>query len=165
MDQYKRIRGTVAHNSGPAYGAENYEIFAGRRLWDRKVPLVGAACAPLGQLREKALGLSYEGTFAVPKCHGIDRARATTFFADVAAADVRSERWMRQYLLDNPCCDWAVDFQFWLLGKDSWVAAGRFGQTELFEWDIGLARALELMAELPAGSRTMLVLHPEYFRA
>ena len=158
------VRGTVAHNSGPVYGAENYEIFSKRRLWDRSVTIGEQRIVPLGRISERALGLSYEGTFAVPKRDGLDREAATAFFDDRSSADIRSERWMRRYLLDNPCCDWTVDYQFWLLGKDSWVAAGRFGGASLFEWNIGLERALYLVSALPTGSRTLVVLHPEYVR-
>jgi hypothetical protein len=159
------VRGTVAHNSGPAYGAENYEVFAGRRLWDRKVAIGAQRDVPLGKMSERTLGLSYEGTFAIPKRANLDIGAAASFFQDRVSADIRSEKWMRRYLLDNPCCDWAVDSQFWLLGKDSWVAAGRFGETTLFEWDIGLERVLDLLSSLPDASRTLVVIHPEYIRA
>jgi hypothetical protein len=119
----------------------------------------------LGRISERALGLAYEGTFAIPKRDRFEAEAATAFFHDRASADIRSEKWMRRYLLDNPCCDWAVDFQFWLLGKDNWVAAGRFGGTTLFEWNVGLERVLELLSALPRGSRTLLIIHPEYVRA
>ncbi len=158
------VHGTVAHNSGPAYGAENYEVFAERKLWDRKVSIGPQRDVPLGRLSERALGLTYEGTFARPKVAGVDADAAAAFFGDKASADIRSEPWMRRYLLNNPCCDWDANFQFWLLGKDSWVAAGRFQNTSLFEWNIQLERVLELLKTLPIGSRSVVVLHPEYVR-
>jgi hypothetical protein len=159
------VRGTVAHNSGPVYGAENYEIFSGRRLWQREVRFGRGYTLPLGRLQESHLGLTYEGTFAVPKRGALEPRAAGAFFADRAAADVRSESWMKRYLLDNPACDWATDYQFWLLGKDQWAAAGGRGADRLFEWNIGLARTLELVGALPKGSRVLIVVHPEYVRA
>ncbi|OGA21478.1 MAG: hypothetical protein A3I02_01455 [Betaproteobacteria bacterium RIFCSPLOWO2_02_FULL_67_26] len=158
-----RVRGTVAHNSGPTYGAENFEIFSGRTLWARQLTDRRGRALPLDNLAEAKLGLAYEGTFAKRK-HRFDRDAAERFFADREAASVRSEAWMRRYLLDNPALDWAIDYQFWLVGKDSWVAAGRFADEELFEWQVDLDRVRQLVLRLPAGSRTVFVVHPEYVR-
>lgn len=155
------IRGSVAHNSGPVYGAENYEIFAGRVLWKRKVKSGSGIAFPLGSVQEKELGLEYEGTFAVPK-NDPDTHAAAAFFADLGAADCRSEEWMRKYLVDNPACDWAVDIQCWLLGKDMWVVAGKYDGTKVFEWNIGLEKLLQMLRAMPLGLRIMMVVHPEY---
>jgi hypothetical protein len=158
-----RVRGTVAHNSGPVYRAENFEIFSGRALWNRPLEDRHGRPLPLGGLVESDLGLAYEGTFATRKSR-FDRGAAERFFNDKEAATVRSEAWMRSYLLENPALDWAIDCQFWLVGKDSWVAAGRFANETLFEWQVGLDRVGQLVARLPAGSRTVFVVHPEYVR-
>lgn len=157
------IRGTVAHNSGPVFGAENYEVFAGRVLWRRKVVCGNGRRLPLGKVAEASLGLSYEGTFAAPKPKP-DKSAAKAFFSDLAAADIRSEQWMRTYLLNNPACDWKVDVQCWLLAKDMWVVAGRYGSAEVFEWNIGLEDLLNIVKELPLGTKAMMVVHPEYVR-
>jgi len=157
------IRGTVAHNSAPAYGAENYEIFRGRGLWRREVPGPGGRPLPLGAVSEKRLGLAYEGTFAVPR-EDLDPAAAAAFCADAAAANVRSRGWMQRYLLDNPYCRWDVDVQFWLVGPDVWVIAGRVGRQTLWEWEVPLARVLERVAGLPKGTRSVMLLHPVYVR-
>ncbi len=61
------VRGTLAHNSAPVYGAENFEIFEGRVLWEREVRCENGRILPLGKLSEKKLDLSYEGAFAIPK--------------------------------------------------------------------------------------------------
>ncbi|MDD1444255.1 hypothetical protein MEO93_28740, partial [Dolichospermum sp. ST_sed3] len=74
-----------------------------------------------------------------------------------------SRDWMYQYLIENPCCDWEMDYQFWLLGKDCWVAAGRHRNKLLFEWMINLDKLLAIISDLPAGTRSVMVLHPEYF--
>lgn len=155
------IRGSVAHNSGPVYGAENYEIFVGRLLWQRDDLTVDGAVLPLASVSEQDLGLTYEGTFARPKSKP-DRRSAAAFFADLDAANIRSEVWMRTYLLDNPACDWGVDIQCWLLGKDMWVIAGRFGGREVFHWAATLKDLLVFLEQIPIGLRTLLVVHPEY---
>ena len=157
------IRGTVAHNSGPAYGTENYEIFEGRGLWKRKSLSPQTVLYPYEALNEAELGLSYEGTFAIPKAE-LDTVTATEFFANLAEADIRCENWMRTYLLQNPACDWNVDVQCWLLGKDMWVVAGWVEEVSLFEWNIGLDQLVRLLRDLPTGLRVMLVVHPEYVR-
>ena len=158
------IRGTVAHNSAPVYGAENYEVFSERVLWQREVKSPIGKVLPLGKLSEKQLGLSYEGTFAVPK-RDLETEKVALFLRNSKDANPRSETWMRRYLLENPCCDWAIDYQFWLIGKDKWVAAGGERSKELFEWEIDLDAMLDLIRELPNDTRSVLVIHPEYFDA
>ena len=115
---------------------------------------------PLGVLSEKRLGLSYEGNFAVPKkCLNIKEAGE--FCSNLKDADIRSEEWMRRYLIDNPLYDRSVDYQFWLIGKDKWVAAGE----GVWEWEVGLGRVLEIVKELPENTKSMIVVHPDYFKA
>jgi hypothetical protein len=158
-----RIRGTVAHNSGPIYGAENFEIFSGRTLWRRDVVTKEGKRLPLGTLSERDVGLTYEGTFAKPR-PGIDLSRAAQFFADRGAADFSSQAWVRQYLLENPCCEWSLEAQFWLVGKDRWIIAGRYGGDTIFDWHVGIAQVLDRLKALPDGSRSVLVIHPECVR-
>ncbi len=155
------IRGSVAHNSAPSYGAENYEVFAGRVLWKRDAQ---ECDLPLGALNESELGLIYEGTFGVAKAN-VNLKAADAFCANKAEANIRSEKWMRQYLLENPICDWAMDLQIWLIGSDSWVIAGRFRGSVVWRWDVRLAEVLQFCREMPGGARAALVLHPEYFRS
>ncbi len=158
-----QIKGTVGHNSAPTYGAENSEVFQGRRLWPRDARSPDGQPLPLESLCEHDLDLRYEGTFAMAKA-APETEHAAAFCAAREAASLRSESWMRQYLLDNPCCDWKVDFQFWLIGRDEWVAAGRFDGETMFEWKIGRDRLIQLARELPEGSRSVLVIHPVYVR-
>jgi hypothetical protein len=158
-----RIRGTVAHNSGPIYGAENFEIFSGRALWQRDVATRDGRRLPLGMLNERDVGLTYEGSFAKPR-RGIDPGRAAEFFADRGAADFGSQAWVRQYLLENPCCEWDLEVQFWLVGKDRWIIAGRAGGDTIFDWHVGMAQVLDRLKALPDGSRSVLVIHPECVR-
>lgn len=155
-----RIKGTVAHNSGPVYGAENFEIFRGMVLWSRIPQGPNGIPLPLGRVNPATVGLEYEGTFAKPKTL-IDNSTAGRFFADRKSANLQSEMWMKTYLLCNPCCDWGIDYQYWLLGKDKWVVAGSFKGDIQFDWGIGLDQVLRHLEMLPTGSRSVLVVHPE----
>jgi hypothetical protein len=156
------VRGTVAHNSAPVYGGENYEIFKERVLWRREARSPDGRTLPLGVLSEKELDLTYEGNFAIPKGNFMPE-EAAEFVMHRTGADVRSEVWMRRYLLDNPCCDRAIDYQFWLIGRDQWVAAGKHDGHELFEWQIDSNRLLDLIKNLSENTRSVLVIHPDYF--
>ena len=156
------IRGTVGHNSLPVYGAENSEVFLGRRLWPREPTAGGGKPLPLERLDETALGLAYEGTFAAPRAN-LDVAQAERVAAAPELSDVRSESWMRTYLLENPFHDWTVDVQVWIVGRNRWVLGGRVRERELFEWDLSGSAVVERIAGLPAGTRTLMVVHPEYF--
>lgn len=159
-----QIRGTVAHNSGPTYGAENFEIFEGMVLWDREVVTDSGARIPLGCLDMQGLGLTYEGVFARPKGTA-DPVAASAFFSDRRAASLRSREWMTAYLCNNPAMHYLIDWQAWLVGPDTWVATSHAesGRVEL-HWDVSGREILELLEAMPAGRRGVLVLHPEYFR-
>ena len=148
------VRGTVGHNSAPAYGCENFEVFRERVMWDRKMPW------PLGVLSERKLGLQYEGNFPVRK-RDINTRDAAVFTQGLRGADVRNEEWMKKYLVDNPLYDREIDYQFWLIGKDRWVAGGK----DMWEWMIGLDMVLELVRGLPANTCSVVVTHPDYFTA
>ncbi|KAA0213216.1 MAG: hypothetical protein DYG94_14370 [Leptolyngbya sp. PLA3] len=154
------IRGTAGHNSAPVYQAENSEVFRGRVLWNTDDAVRGRL--PLGVLDEQSLGLTYEGTFAARR-----RApgNAGAFAGDRASADIRSPGWMRTYLCDNPCCQWEVDMQVWVVGQNRWVAGGRVGGQVYFRDGLTLADLRSVIEDLPGGSRCLFVLHPEYFRA
>lgn len=160
--QGANVRGTSAHNSISSNGAENYEIFFEHRLWRRDLCGRDGRVIPLGSIRMQNLNLAYEGTFAAPR-ETLDMDRARSFASSDTVADIRSERWMREYLTDNPVCRWTVDFQIWLLGRDRWVVAGRHRGETIFEWDVRLPDVLRFVSELPARTRTLFVLHPEYF--
>jgi hypothetical protein len=157
------VRGTVAHNSGPVYGAENYEIFSGRQLWQRKLKTPSGLTVPLGQLSENELGLEYEGTFGIKK-QTMSVLAAEKFFQEKERSSVRSEGWMKTYLTENPACDWTTDLQMWLINRDQWVVAGNLQGRAVFEWGISGRQLIQIAAELPSGSRNTLVMHPEYVR-
>ena len=155
------IKGTVGHNSAPIYGAENSEVFSGRKLWDRVALSPDGVKLPLESLDENKLNLLYEGTFSRKKTK-IDASNARAFITEREKSNLQSESWMKQFLLDNPYRDYEIDYQFWLIGKDKWVAAGRFANQALFEFAIGRDRLMYLLDELPEGSRSIMVIHPAY---
>lgn len=156
------IRGTVAHNSIAAQPAENYEIFAPYVLWKRPVLGPNGARLKLGRLSPRRLGLEYEGTFAVPRPE-VDRHAVAAFLNMAKGADIRDDTWMRAYLVENPICAWDIDFQCWLVGPDSWVVASGRDQPVAFHWDLRLVELAAFIQCLPDATRTMLVVHPEYF--
>ena len=127
-----------------------------------KVKSHGGITIPLGELSEKNLDLTYEGVFAGPK-KDLNVEEASKFFANLSDANIRSKTWMRKYLLDNPYCDWILNYQFWLIGKNKWVAAGKFNDEILFEWEINSNRLIHLISNLPDNTRSILVIHPDYF--
>lgn len=156
------IRGTAGHNSAPVYGAENAEVFANRVLWSTvEYP---RSTLPLGVIDEGSNGLQYEGTFARPRRSTRD-TEADAFAADRAKADIRSPGWMKTYLTDNPCLEWEVDVQIWVVGQGHWVAGGRIGGEPYFRDRLTLEEIPSVIADLPASSKCLFVLHPEYFRA
>ena len=157
------IRGTVAHNSGPIYQAENYEVFVERVHWARKTRVSNGLVLPLGALSELGLGLTYEGTFSCTKPQ-IDLAAANAFLQDRENSSVRSETWMRSFLLDNPYRNFALDFQYWLVGKDEWYFSGRHEGKDFFRSLINLNEVFDTFRSIPKGTKTLFVLHPEYFR-
>ncbi len=156
------IHGTVGHNSAPIYGAENFEIFKERVLWYREARTPSGQILPLGKLSEKKLNLKYEGNFPIPK-NKFNIGDAVEFCAFSKDSNIRSKSWMRRYLFLNPCFDRKIDYQFWLIGNDKWVAGGKFNDENFFEWEIDSNRLFDLIKKLPKNSRSIIVIHPDYF--
>ena len=156
------IRGTAAHNSILGQGVENYEVFAEHRLWRRRMATENGRSIRLGAIRMADAGLSYEGTFAAPRPR-MNVQAVQAFASDIADAGITHEAWMRNYLTNNPYCRWTVDFQLWLLGRDRWVIAGGERYSDVFQWDCDLDAVHAFIRQLPKGTRSLIVLHPEYF--
>ena len=158
------IMGTVAHNSAPVYGAENYEIFRGKVLWGREVKSDNGIKLPLSCINENDIGLIYEGTFARPIAD-VDIVEAERYVkTPVHLTNPRNPEWMKTYLVDNPCVNWATDIQFWLVGRDQWMIGGWPGNNALFESNVNLETVIKVINELPKSSRAIIVVHPEYIR-
>jgi hypothetical protein len=160
-----KIRGTVGHNSIRGQGAENSEVFVGRRLMPDELD-ARRSHLPIELVREDHLSLRYEGTGAIPRQVDARNLDAIADYIDESqAASIRDPNWMRTYLLENPLHDWSTDFQVWAIGAGQWGIAGQAPDGDpRFEWNVDIGRILEWVKELPIGSSTMLVLHPEYFR-
>lgn len=155
------VRGTAAHNSAPVYGAENFEIFQGRAVFDRFVLERNEQRIPLQTLSEAELGLTYEANH--PDSKGARRGAELARYLSFAPADaVRNASWMRTYLLENPYTRWGADYNAWLLGDDQWTIAGHADRDSLFVWDARLDDVLRFLTEAPLGSRIVLHVHPVY---
>jgi peptidoglycan/xylan/chitin deacetylase (PgdA/CDA1 family) len=158
--QGAKIEGTVAHNSAPLYGAENFEVFKGRALDNRQSIMVQEKSIPLQVLSEVDLGLSYEGNFPVlPKV--LDHTALNRFLAPAPTDAVRSYDWLKTYLVDNPVFSRGYDYDIWLLGKDLWAIAPHV-ETEPFEYPVASSRVFEFLASVKPGQRIVITLHPIY---
>jgi hypothetical protein len=162
-EQGAMIYGTVAHNSFPAYGAENFEIFKNRVFGNRKSFQKDNIRITLGILNEKELGLHYEGNYAdeirLASSERIDRwLNSTTINA------AQSENWMRTYLFENPYCQWGPDVVIWPISGYKWsVAARPLNSAPFFKWNVSQEETLSVFRQMPPGTRTSIVLHPIYF--
>ena len=158
------VDGTVAHNSGPAYGAENFEIFRGNVMADPDA-VPGRKALPLGRLDPQRLGLAYEANFPLPVPSAPAQECAAWLARSIPDA-VRNESWMRTYLLDNPHFRRRFDAVLWHHGGGSWTFGHRSpsGQT-LWRWRVPMEEAVEALSSLPDGARCQTILHPIYFSA
>lgn len=145
-----QIYGTVAHATAALYGAENFEIFKEHTLYPRDTE------NPIGILSEKRLNLTYEGNFPEARNH-LSIKSVEEFHKDLG--DIRNEDWMKKYLIDNPAYKRNVDYQVWLIAKDKWVIAGN----DIFMWGLSLPQLITQIRKLPSDTRTILVIHPDYF--
>lgn len=161
--QGAKVFGTVAHNSFPAYGAENFEIFRGRTICNRSSFKKDGIKVPLGILDEKRLGLSYEGNYAKVSA-SLSHERANDWLNSTTAYAAQSEEWMRTYLFENPYCQWGPDVIIWPVSGDKWsIAAKPLGSMPFFKWKISVEETLSVLKSMPSGTRTSVVFHPIYF--
>ncbi|NNL86592.1 MAG: hypothetical protein HKP27_13115 [Myxococcales bacterium] len=156
-----KIEGTVAHNSFPTYGAENFEIFRERRIWRRSSLTTGDGIVlPLGVLSEAALDLTYEGNYARPVSSGPSPA-LDRWVSSTRPDSAQSPDWMKLYLAENPYCRFGPDVVVWLVRRGEWCLA-RPGDG-VFLWKLTLDELFRNLASLPEGSRVSVVLHPIFF--
>ncbi len=153
------IRGSTAHNSAPWYGAENFEVFRGRKFVAGETVSIAGEEIPLGCVSEEELGLEYEGNFPSPA--GNVRPDDLARYLTTPANGDRREH-MRLYLHENPHVRWGQDYTAWLLGRDSWVVAATDPEG-LFEYDVGVEDVLALLKGLPSGRRLVIHVHPCYY--
>lgn len=159
-----RIHGTTGHNAAPVYGAENFEIFAGRDVGGRGFFRRDHAYYPLGLLSEAELELRYEGSCPVRGAAEPDEPALERYLAGLPAGDfIRDPEWFRTYLLDGLYCRWGYDFNIWVLGRNFWVVAGREDGRPLFRFAVPWGEVREFLAALPEDRSAVLTLHPVYF--
>ena len=155
------ITGTVAHGSLGAQNAENFEIFKGHVLWDRRVDDIEGGALPLGQVDAPALALSYEGDFA--------HARPSIDWDGVEAVStiirggVREDDWMRRYLLDNPYMTKDYGADLWLVGRNEWVLCDR--NIGIFQMEATMADLCRYLERSDRAKRCAIVVHPDYINA
>lgn len=156
-----RIDGVVAHNSALAYGAENFEIFAGLSVDGRRELIGDTTTVPLGRHQIRDFDLQYEGNFVRPPCAAA-RACEAEFLAYRPPDALRDRTWLEYYFLKNPFFDRSYDRSVWVVGRDLWAVAyhPQSGprRLELMTTDELLHRA----ADFEPDAATVLVVHPEY---
>ncbi|MBL8080139.1 MAG: hypothetical protein JNM55_19375 [Anaerolineales bacterium] len=161
------INGTVAHNSFPVYNAENFEIFGGYRLFDRSVGEIKGKSYPLGVLTETKLGLTYEANYPIPRKSTArsSNSKITKWCNSTNSNSVESEKWMRTYLLDNPCYERGFETIVWHHGGNRWTIATKvhgFFQPSWY-WKVDTKKMFRVLESLPNGIRIEFLLHPIYF--
>jgi len=157
-----KIRGMTGHNVAAVYGAENFELFAGRNVGGRRTAVKDGTLLPLGVLDESALGLDYEGSGGGPPAI-VDRSARATYLAGLPKGDfLRNPDWMRIYLVDSPYCKWDYDWNIWLLGKDTWVIGGRPGRPDNFRFGVTWDDVRDFISARPATESVVLTLHAIY---
>ena len=161
------IFGTAAHGSAPVYGAENYEIFKGRAVFDRKLLVRNEQIIPLQVLDEERLELVYEANY--PKINKIRKSLSLSrYLSSVPNDAVRNEEWMNTYLLNNPYCRWGVDYAIWLLAKDKWVISATNGlkptkdNKPIYIWNANLSEVIQFINQIPDGKSCVMCVHPVY---
>ena len=164
------ICGTVAHNSYPAYGAENFEVFSERVIGKRTKLKVGKKKIRLGRLDESSLGLTYEGNYAEPPSRGrwvgaaALRKSCEAWKASTPRDSVEDEAWMRTYMLENPYFRRRYEGLAWHHGGGRWSWAVRDERRgNRWRWQVDLQTVLSELAHLPPETRTVFLLHPIYF--
>lgn len=162
------INGTVAHNSYPAYNAENFEIFNNYVLWERCINMLHDKRYPLGLLDEAKLGLTYEGNYPIRPKEPLNEKTEMLIsnWSRLTNSDsTESEIWMRTYLLDNPCYERAYETIVWHHGGRNWTIATKVNRLfrKKWYWKVNFEQMFQVLANLPDGIRIVFLLHPIYF--
>lgn len=133
-----RISGTTAHNHRPAYGAENYEVFADVVSPSRDALAIDATVipgtgVPVRTVDRAALGLDYEGNEAFWR-PGVP--------VEYGAIHSDDQWYWTERSLTKP------------LHADDWVFTS-----------VPQATVVADIGDLPGGTDVVLVVHPEYYGA
>ncbi|PWB39692.1 MAG: hypothetical protein C3F19_14600 [Rhodocyclales bacterium] len=159
------LRSVTAHNSAPAYGAENFEIFREFCFRSDGTPELATDELPLGSLTLADVGIDFEANFPMPAPE-YDPEAFREWVSSIVEMPVENELWMRRNLLHNPGYRHRYNYEIWHLGPGRWVLAGKHGeQGEKWLFNCSFKKILHALAALPAGATVVFVLHPEYFAA
>jgi len=154
------VRGTVAHNSLPVYGAANSEVFSECMLWKRKVYSKNGIL-PLSVCSMKQFGLEYEGTFFNAK-KNLDMNKVKRFVGGEPIPDIRSQEWFYDWIVNNPIHNNVCDYQIWVISKEMWVIAGN-NENMYFKWGVGFDDVIDFISNVQGDVKIMVVIHPVYF--
>ena len=159
------MRSVTAHNSAPAYGAENFEIFREFCFRSDGTPELATDELPLGSLTLADVGIDFEANYPMPAPEYEPKA-FREWVSSIVEHPVENELWMRRNLLHNPGYRHRYNYEIWHLGPGRWVLAGKHGeQGEKWLFNCSFKKILHALAALPTGATVVFVLHPEYFAA
>lgn len=159
------VSSVVAHNSAPAYGAENFEMFRGLALKNRTSVTHNGVQIPLQTLSLSAQDIHYEGNFSLPP-RAENYANLDAYISNIEEANIRNPKWQDTHFLNNPTFERNYDISIWLLACDSWLMAihtqgPKLGQRRLY-WPLSTQALKQHLDGLTPGYRIMINIHPEY---
>jgi len=154
------VKGALAHNSAPVFGAENFEIFSGLALDDRRHVTHEGVTVPLQSVGMDEAGLAYEGNFPLPPDEN-DRVLLGNYLGCIPQDALRRADWLSVYLQHNPVFSRPNDVSIWLLGADMWAIA-ESRPRKRFLFNVGHVELIEYLKRYAAPGRIVIVIHPEY---
>ena len=154
------VKGTVAHNSTPVYGADNFEIFKGRGFQNRTSYKKEDITIPLQSVSEKELGLEYEANFPEPIARPATQDVAE-YLVKPSGDAVRKVEWLSRYLKFNPMFSRGYDISVWLLGQDQWVISDRRSNDDIM-WPVTADEVIKYLRSTRQVAKTIVNIHPVY---
>lgn len=154
------LKGVVAHNSAPVYGAENFEIFKGLALNNRRHVTHKGVTVDLQSICMQDEKLEYEGNFPrVPD--PADAHLLESYLAHVPRDSLRRSDWLSIYLQHNPVFSRSNDVSIWLLGNDAWAIAESSPNIR-FLFNVSHDDMINYLQAYRYRGRIVIVIHPEY---
>lgn len=159
------VKGVVAHNSAPAYGGENFEMFEGLSIGNRRSIKRNDIEIPLQTISLSSEALRYEGNFSLQPLTE-NAPSLTEYISDLAGANIREPSWQTTHFLENPTFERDYEVSVWLLAADSWMLALHGSNDDLgsrrINWPLSTQSLKQHLTGLEPGLRIMLNIHPEY---
>jgi hypothetical protein len=161
------IDGTVAHNSFPVHGAENFEVFKELQTFEskfytkdqiRKIEKIRSKYE-ISTVNMNDLGLNYEGNFPkTPDYRSQDDFENFCFSKDTGLSN---KNWMNIYLNHHPSIERDYGADIWLIGKNLWIISDR--QLRFYKHGCGIKDVKEYLELQNKSSKLVVTIHPEYF--